>query len=67
MNICQNKSETVCPDQPENLQNCLIEMFLKPSIKILRNMNQYFSSNVEKYRQLALRFPCKVDYGVCAG
>ena len=55
-------SETVCPDRPENLQNC-IKIFLKLSIKIFKNISQYFSGHVE----LALRFQYKGDSSVCEG
>ena len=44
--------------------NCLIKMFLKLSIKFsnsIRNISQHFSSNVEEYHQLALRFQYKVS------
>ena len=58
-------SETVCPDQPENLQNCL-SIFFK-TVQNVQKHNSIFSSNVEEYHQLALLFQYKRDSGVCAG
>ena len=58
-------SETVCPDQPENLQNCL-SIFFK-TVQNVQKHNSIFSSNVEEYHQLTLLFQYKRDSGVCAG
>ena len=57
-------SETVCPDQPENLQNCLSK-FSQNCIKMFRNITQYFHAMLKNIINSQCSFNIK-ETQVCA-